>query len=94
MRMRLTNGELATTDAENVSVFGPYFHRVFNNHRPINWPVLDNIKQREVMNELDQPISWEEIKKATTKLANNKASGLNGVLPNAFKALDGANLSY
>ena len=78
MRIRLPNGELATTDTENASVFGPHFHRVFNNHRPIDWPVLDKIKQREVMDELDQPISWDDIKKATTKLANNKAPGLNG----------------
>ena len=35
MRMRLPNGELATTDTENTSVFGPHFHRVFNNHRII-----------------------------------------------------------
>ena len=55
--------------------------------------MLDNIKQIVVMDELYQPISWDEIKKATTKLANYKAPGLNGVPPNAFKALDDANLS-
>ena len=41
-----------------------------------------------VMEELYLPISWDEIKKATTKLANNKAPGLNYILPNAFKALN------
>ena len=46
------------------------------------------------MEELDQPISWDEIKKATTNLANDKSPGLNGVPHNAFKALDNANLSY
>ena len=92
--MQLLNRKLATTDAENASVFGPHFHRVFNNHRPIDWPVLDKINQREVMDELYQTISWDEIKKATTKLTNDKSPGLNGVLPNAFKALDDANLSW
>ena len=57
MRMRLPNGELATTDAENASVFGPHFHRFFNNHRLVYWPVLDKIKQREVMDKLEHPIS-------------------------------------
>ena len=85
MRMRLPNGELATADAENASVFGRHFHRIFNNHIPIYWPVLEKIKQIEVMDELYEAI--------TTKLANNKAPGLNGVPPNAFKALDDANLS-
>ena len=46
------------------------------------------------MTELYQPISWEETTKYTTKLANYKAPGLNGVPPNAFKALDNANLSW
>ena len=45
------------------------------------------------MVELDQPISWDEINKPTTKLANNESPGLNGVPPNAFKSLDDANLS-
>ena len=82
------------TYAENASLFGPHFHRVFNNHRPIDWTVLDKIKQREVMDELDQPISWDEINKSITKLANDKSPGLNGVPPIAFKALDDANLSW
>ena len=89
--MQLPNGELATADAENASVFGPHFNRVFNNHRLIDWSVLDKIKQREVMDELYHPISWDEINKANTKLANNKEPGLNGVPPHAFKALDDSN---
>ena len=59
MRMRIIIGELSTTDSENASAFGPHFHRVFNNHRLIDWPVLDKIRQREVMDELDHPISWD-----------------------------------
>ena len=46
------------------------------------------------MDELGHKISWDEIKKSTTKLANEKAPGLNGVPSNAFKALDDANLSW
>ena len=56
--------------------------------------MLDKIKQREVMDELDHPISWDEIKKPTTKLAKDTAPGLNGVPPNAFKFLDNTNLSW
>ena len=46
------------------------------------------------MDTLDQHISWDEIKKSTTNLANNKAPGLNGVPPNAFKAIGDTNLSW
>ena len=54
--MPLPNGELETTVAENASVFVAHFHRVFNNNRPIDWTVLDKIKQIEVMDKQDQPI--------------------------------------
>ena len=93
MQIQLPNDELETTDAANVSIFSPHFHMVFKKHRPIYWPVLYNIKQRELIKKIDQPISWDDIKKSTTKLANDKAPELNGVPPNAFKALDDANLS-
>ena len=46
------------------------------------------------MDELDQPISWYEINKSTPKLANDKATGLNGVPPNVFKSLNDANISW
>ena len=92
--MQLPNRELTMTDAENASVFGPHFHRVFNNHIPIDWPVLDNINQKDVMYELYHPISWDEINQVTTKLANYKAQGINGVPPNEFKALNNVNLSW
>ena len=52
MRVQITNRELATTDAENASIFGPHVPRIFNNHRLIYWPVLEKIKQIYVMEEL------------------------------------------
>ena len=79
-------------DAENASVFCPHFHRVFINHRSIDWPVLDNIKQIYVLEKLDHSIPCYEINKATTKLANNKAPGLNGVPRNVFNTLDVVNI--
>ena len=94
MWMRLPNGKLVTTDAENASIFGPHFDRVFNNHIPIDWTVLESIKQRYMMEELDPRISWDEIKKSTTKLVNEKAPGINGVPPNVFKAINDKNLTW
>ena len=46
------------------------------------------------MDKLYQPISWDEINKSTTKLANYKAPVLNAVPHNTFKALDDTNLSW
>ena len=44
------------------------------------------------MMELDTKITWEELKKAVTKLENGKSPGLNEVPPDAFKALSEQNL--
>ena len=92
MRLKLPSGKLATTDAENVSIMGPHLEKVFTNHRPIDWPVLLGIDQRSTLLELDANISWEELRRAITKLANGKSPGLNDVPPDAFKALTVDNL--
>ena len=59
MRLKLTNGELATVDAENASVMGPHLEKVYRNHRPFDWTFLNKIPQRHLMPELDTLISWE-----------------------------------
>ena len=64
MRMRLPNGNTATTEAENSSVPGPHFDKVFCVDIPVHWSGLDEVRQRDAMQEIDQPISWDEIKAA------------------------------
>ena len=88
MRMRLPNGELAQTDEENSAVFSPHLQKVHNKHRPIDWEAVNEIRQRTTMSELDNDITMEELRKAISKLSNDKAPGLNGVPPNAFKCMD------
>ncbi len=44
MSMRLKNGKVASDAKENMSVFGMHFHKVLNNHRPVDSTVLDLIK--------------------------------------------------
>ena len=93
-RMRQPTGKLVTTDKENAEVLGPHFEKLFNNHLPIELEVINEIKQRQTMDELNKPISWAEIKIAIAKLANDKAPGLNKVPPNEFKSLSNANLAH
>ena len=85
--MRLPTGKLATTDKENTEVLGLHFEKLFNNHRPIEWKVINEIKKCQTMHEFNKPISWAELKTEIAKLANNKAPGLNKMPPNAFKSL-------
>ena len=44
------------------------------------------------MYELDVHPSWKEFTEAVNDLTNNKSPGLNGVSPNAFKAMSTNNL--
>ena len=63
MRFKLPNGNLAVTDAENASILGPHFERVYTNYRKIDWTVIDDILQLITMMELDTKITWEELRK-------------------------------
>jgi hypothetical protein len=70
-----------------MSVFGPHFERVFSNHHPVDFSVLDLIPQREQQMEIDQPITFVEVDKAINKLKSGKVPGLNRIPPEAYKAL-------
>ena len=43
MRLRLTNGELATNNAKNASIMGPHLEKVYRNHRPVDWSALQGL---------------------------------------------------
>ena len=88
MSMKMENGEYTSTDDENIQIFGPHFTQVLNNKRDVDFTVLDLIKQHDTMWELDVPITRKEFEKAVDKLKVRKAGGLNGVPPEAFKAMD------
>ena len=56
MRLRLPNGELASTDEQNTSVMVPHLSKVYSDHRPVTWEVTDNIEQRDTVPDIDHPI--------------------------------------
>ena len=78
----------------NSSVLGIYFSKVFCDNRPVDWSGLDEVRQRYVMKEIDQPISWDELKASVKKSTNDKAPVLNKVPPNAFKEINNYNLTH
>jgi hypothetical protein len=63
----------------------PHLNKVYNNKRPVDYTVLNLIEQRTIMEELDAPFTWKEFSNAVNGL---KTPGLNGVPPEAFKAMD------
>ena len=58
----------------------------------LTWEVLGNIDQRGIIPEINHSISWDKIKKAMKKLANDKSPGLNNLPPDSFKAPSNQNL--
>jgi hypothetical protein len=64
MAMKLKNGDLASNTKENMSVFGMHFHKVLNNHRPVDNSVLNLIKQKPCLTTIDAPITFKEVKRA------------------------------
>ncbi len=88
MSMRLESGELASNAKKNMSVFGPHFTKVLNNHRPVNYSVLDLIEQKPCLTSIDTPINFSKVKQAINKLKKGKLPVLNGIPPEALKAMN------
>ena len=65
----------------------PHFQKVFNNHRQVDNSVLEIVKQQIIEWEHNNSVVWKEFDRVVNKLKNGKAAGLNGVPPEAFKAI-------
>jgi hypothetical protein len=88
MAMQMTDGKLATNGKENMTVFGPHFNRIFNNHRPVDTTILKDIPQHPILHDIDSPITFAEVDADINKLKNGKSPGLNGIPPEAYKAMN------
>ncbi len=89
--MKIADGKLATNGKEKMSVFGPHFNWLLKNHQPVNPTVLTDVPHPHcpTLSEIDSPITFEEVNAAINKLKNVKSPGLNGIPPEAFKAMNG-----
>ncbi len=52
MAMKLDNGDLA-------SIFSMHFHKVLNNHRPVDDSVLELFPQKPCLTKTDTPITFQ-----------------------------------
>ncbi len=87
------DGTTTISDLETGKVFCDYFTKVFNNIRPTDDSILDSIPQRETLENLGVTPTIAEVRKATTKMANRKASGENKVPLEGYKYLSEDNIS-
>ena len=64
---------------------------VFNNHRGVDFSILEELDDYEEVVEAGRDPTCEEFEEALTELTNDKSTGENGMVPNLLKALKGAN---
>ena len=91
MRFKLKNNEITTTDEEKAEILKNHFHDVFNSKIDIDWSIINELLQKEMCQDIGSPLNFQEFNVAIKKLTLHKATGLNGVSPNAIKALDDDN---
>jgi len=84
------DGSIATNAKGNINVFGPHFSKLLNSNKPIDETVLNLIPSRRKLRIFDNPITYKEVNKAINKLKRGKSPGLNGVPPEALKAMNPA----
>ena len=87
MRMKLPNGNFASNDTENASVFQPHFTSVFNNTQKVDENIKDKLVNHLTIYELSDPPTYAEFNSAIFKMKNNKASGVDKLAIEAIKAL-------
>ena len=91
MRKKFPNGNIASNDTENIYVLAPHFHQIYNTKRHVDISVLDQIPQRNIVSNIDHPITRDEVDIAIKKVVKNKSPGLNDVTHEAFKSLSVVN---
>ena len=87
-KLRSKDGNLSQNDKEFTEIFGDHFKTVFSREDITFDPtVLDSIKNRPTLIELDDKPTFDELLKILQKASNHKASGKNDVPMDALKVL-------
>jgi hypothetical protein len=89
IKMRMSDDNLAQTDAQNEEILQPHFDKIFNGKsRPIDMEkALGMVKQQLTHGELDRPISMSNLNEYITGASNEKAPGESQIPAEALKAL-------
>jgi len=64
--MRLASGEFASNAKEKMSVLGVHFTNMLNNHRHVDYSILNLLEQKPCMTLIDKPITFSKVKRALT----------------------------
>ena len=84
---RKANGSITSSDKEVIEVLSEHFTKVYNRKVSVDWDFIKKIKRHEIFYEISGVMTLSKLNEALFRLAWHKAPGLNGVSPNAIKAL-------
>ncbi len=84
---RFKDGKLAKNADENAEVLKSHFSSLFNSQVEVDNTVLEEIPKHEIQHELGKVPSKAEIRRAISKMANNKAPGKSGLTTDMIKNL-------
>ena len=94
MQMKMSNGDLVTSEKENLKVFADRFTKAYISGRSRYNQAAKITKKREQSNKLDNNITWKEFTRAIRKIKQYKVPGTTEVPANVFKYHDGENLKH
>ena len=92
MIFKNSDGTFTTTDSEKMFKLKTHFHTVYNSKVMIDWDRLKELEHKSSRDDLGLPLSYLEFLDAIKKFILHKAGGLNGISPNAIKALNEENM--
>jgi hypothetical protein len=84
---KFEDGRIAKNNDENAKILKGRFSKLFNSQVGIDMAVLEDIPKHEVQHKLGDVPTKTEIKKAISKMANNKAPGKSGLTTDMIKNL-------
>jgi hypothetical protein len=81
------DGRIAKSSDVNAKILKTHFSELFNNQVEVDMTVLEDIPNLEVQHKLGDTPSAAEIRKAISKMENNKAPGKSGLTTDMIKNL-------
>ena len=86
--LRSADGCLLTDDGAVMDRWREHFQELFNRPSLADPDVVTRIPQHPVVNEMDDPPTVDEIRKAITHLRSGKAPGQDGIPPEIYKVAE------
>ncbi|KAL8578631.1 hypothetical protein ACOMHN_007089 [Nucella lapillus] len=84
--LKSTTGEIITNRTKQMERWAEYYQELYSRETIVTDTAVKNTCSLPVIEELDDPPTFEELSKAIDSLARSKAPGIDGIPPKVIKA--------